>query len=124
MGQPDPGNSGSSYAEFIGIRGERGEVKHLSTPRKRNQIEIPSVAASERGKAQTAGSNSIGVVGLSQGVAQEITKPGCNRRLLERTTVEGDSPVDEMALVFLETVPEYRGTREIPREAGRTIFQG
>ncbi len=64
MGQPGPGNSGSSYTEYIGVGGERGEVKHLSTPRKRNQIEIPSVVASERGRAQTAGRNSIGVVGL------------------------------------------------------------
>ena len=64
MGQPDPGNSGSSHAEFIGVRSERGEVKHLSTPRKRNQIEIPSVVASERGRAQTGESNFIGVVGL------------------------------------------------------------
>ena len=64
MGQPGPGNTGSSHAEYIGMRGERGEVKHLSTPRRRNQIEIPSVVASERGIAQTAGSNSIGVVGL------------------------------------------------------------
>jgi hypothetical protein len=64
MGQPGSGNSGSSYTEYIGVRGERGEVKHLSTPRKRNQIEIPSVVASERGRAQTNESNFIGVVGL------------------------------------------------------------
>ena len=41
MGQPGPGNSGSSWTEYIGSGGEWGEVKHLSTPRKRNQIEIP-----------------------------------------------------------------------------------
>ena len=41
MGQPDPGNSGSSAIEYIDGGSERGEVKHLSTPRKRNQIEIP-----------------------------------------------------------------------------------
>ena len=65
MGQPGPGNSGSSYTEYIGVGSERGEVKHLSTPRKRNQIEIPSVAASERGRAQTVCSNTGRVVGLS-----------------------------------------------------------
>ena len=64
MGQPGPGNSGSSCTEYIGAGSERGEVKHLSTPRKRNQIEIPSVVASERGRAQTSESNFIGVVGL------------------------------------------------------------
>ena len=74
MGQPVSGNSESSCTEYIGIGGERGEVKHLSTPRKRNQIEIPQVVASERGRAQTAGRNSIGVVGLFQGVAREVTK--------------------------------------------------
>jgi hypothetical protein len=41
MGQPNPGNTGLSYTEYIGVGSERGEVKHLSTPRKRNQIEIP-----------------------------------------------------------------------------------
>ena len=74
MGQPGPGNSGSSYTEYRGVRGERGEVKHLSTPRKRNQFEIPSVAASERGRAQTRFSNRPGVVGLSQGVARRVIK--------------------------------------------------
>ena len=64
MGQPDPGNSGSFRHEYIVAESERGEVKHLSTPRKINQSEIPQVAASERGIAQTGGSNFIGVVGL------------------------------------------------------------
>ena len=64
MGQPGPGNSGSSHTEFIGVGSERGEVKHLSTCRRRNQIEIPSVAASERGLAQTSPSDRAGVVGL------------------------------------------------------------
>jgi hypothetical protein len=64
MGQPDPGNSGPSCTEYIGAGSERGEVKHLSTPRKRNQTEIPQVVASERGRAQTNGRNSIGVAGL------------------------------------------------------------
>ena len=33
--------------------GERGELKHLSIHRKRNQIEIPRVTASESGREQT-----------------------------------------------------------------------
>ncbi len=33
--------------------GELSEVKHLSRTRKRNQYEIPLVAASENGTAQT-----------------------------------------------------------------------
>ena len=30
-----------SYTEYIGIRGEPGELKHLSTRRKRNQPRFP-----------------------------------------------------------------------------------
>jgi hypothetical protein len=51
MGQPDPGNSGSFRHEYIVAESERGEVKHLSTPRKINQFEIPLVVASERGNS-------------------------------------------------------------------------
>ena len=32
---------------------ERGELKHLSTPRKRKKLSIPLVVAIERGIAQT-----------------------------------------------------------------------
>jgi acetolactate synthase regulatory subunit len=39
--------------EFIVAESKPGEVKHLSTRRKINQIEIPLVVASERGAAQT-----------------------------------------------------------------------
>ena len=35
--------------------GEPGELKHLSTQRKRKQNVIPPVVASDRGTAQTAG---------------------------------------------------------------------
>ena len=35
-------------------RGELRELKHLSTGRKRDQLGIPQVAASEQGLAQTA----------------------------------------------------------------------
>lgn len=35
----------------IAVQGAPGELKHLSILRKRNTIEIPSVAASERGRA-------------------------------------------------------------------------
>ncbi len=67
MGQPGAANPASFRPEYIGAEGERGEVKHLSTPWNRNQAEIPSVVASERGRAQTAGSNTGRVVGLPQG---------------------------------------------------------
>ena len=53
MGKPGAVNTASPASESIGCRGEPGELKHLSTPRKRKQHAIPQVAASERGKAQT-----------------------------------------------------------------------
>ena len=37
MGQPVPGNAGTSHVEYIGMRGERGELKHLSNLRRRKQ---------------------------------------------------------------------------------------
>ena len=74
MGKPGIGNTMSSRHEYIVTGSVRGEVKHLSTPRKRNQFEILLVAASERGRAQTAGSNSIGVVGLLLGLARKFIK--------------------------------------------------
>ena len=42
-----------SYTESIGIRREPGELKHLSSRRKRKKRSIPKVAASEIGRAQT-----------------------------------------------------------------------
>jgi hypothetical protein len=47
MGQPGAANPASFLAEFIGEEGERGEVKHLSTPRNRNQIR-DSLSSGER----------------------------------------------------------------------------
>ena len=95
MGQPGVANTAPFQTEFIGSEGERGEVKHLSTPRNRNQSEIPSVVASERGRAQTAGSNTCRVVGLPQGSPGKLPNRWCSRRFLERTTKEGESPVSE-----------------------------
>ena len=36
-----PDISQVSYTEYIGVRGEPGELKHLSTQRKRNQPRSP-----------------------------------------------------------------------------------
>ena len=56
----------SVYHHKIRYYGEAkpGELNHLSTPRRRNQKEIPKVAASEIGRAQTYVACNIGVVGL------------------------------------------------------------
>ena len=78
MGKPGAANPASFRTQCIGAEGERGEVKHLSTPRNRNQSEIPSVAASERGRAQTASSNTGRVVGLSQGLPGKLQNRWCS----------------------------------------------
>jgi len=54
MGQPGGSHIPSFCTQYIGTKGERGELKHLSTCRKRNQHEIVLVAASERARAQTS----------------------------------------------------------------------
>jgi hypothetical protein len=53
MGKPSEGNASLMKFEYIGLHGEPREVKHLSTGRKRKQLVIPQVVASERGTAQT-----------------------------------------------------------------------
>ena len=42
-----------TYTESIGIRREPGELKHLSSRRKRKKTSISKVAASEMERAQT-----------------------------------------------------------------------
>ena len=124
MGQPGRGNARSSCAESIGVEKRTRGSETSQYPQEEKSIEIPSVAASERGTAQTASSNTRGVVGLSQGSPREVINPTRSRRSLERPIREGESPVGETCSDFLETVPEYRGTRAIPWEAGGTILQG
>jgi hypothetical protein len=51
MGKPTTGNAVVSCGESIAVGSKPGEVKHLSTRRKRKQSAIPSVVASERGTA-------------------------------------------------------------------------
>ena len=46
-----PGCLQSLHVESIGMQSEPGELKHLINQRKRNQLEIPIVAASEFGLA-------------------------------------------------------------------------
>ena len=46
MGQPGQGNTWSSDAEYIGVGSERGELKHLSSHRKRKRSD--SLSSGER----------------------------------------------------------------------------
>src|SRR5882757_5072352 len=78
-------------------------------PQESKSIEIPLVAVSERGRAQTDGSNTFGVVGQSQGVARRVTKSACSGRILERTTRGGDSPVHETRWSLWRLFPSTAG---------------
>ena len=49
MGKPGTSDVVSPTGEYIAGGGERGEVKHLSTRRRRKQHVIPRVVASESG---------------------------------------------------------------------------
>ena len=51
----------SSYGEYIAMRREPGELKHLSSRRKRKQHVISKVAASEMERGQTEGPGSSGL---------------------------------------------------------------
>ena len=46
MGKPGRGHALSTCAEYIGVGGERGELKHLSTCRKRKKLD--SLSSGER----------------------------------------------------------------------------
>ena len=41
MGKPVQVNAWSLHGEYIAMQGAPGEVKHLSTRRKRNQLRLP-----------------------------------------------------------------------------------
>ena len=71
MGKPNP--QGLSFAESIGERSEPGELKHLMYPEERTSTETPRVVASESGSGQWS-----------------LFK---NRNVLEKTAIQGDSPV-------------------------------
>ena len=81
--------------------------------------EIPSVAASERGGAQTAGGDVGGVVGRTA----RLEKAEGQRNGLGRPARQGEGPVREVRWTA-ECVPEYVGTRGILTESGGTTLQG
>ena len=53
-GETRHGEAVSPHAEYIGMRGETGGTETSKYPEEEEEISIPSVAASERGTAQTA----------------------------------------------------------------------
>jgi hypothetical protein len=65
MGKPNFATS--KISSVLKRNGEPGEVKHLSTQRKRERSFIPLVAASEKGRAQTGAFNVSGLQGNNVG---------------------------------------------------------
>ena len=53
MGKPGRGDALSSGAEYIGLRKRTGGTETSKYPEEKETTVIPSVAASERGRAQT-----------------------------------------------------------------------
>ena len=84
MGKPDGGNTPSPERELT--QGTETS-KYLE---EKKSIEIPKVAASERGRAQTGGGNPLPGLWGPRGSDRK-----CSRTRLERRTKEGDSPVRE-----------------------------
>jgi hypothetical protein len=106
MGKPATGKAVASRE-----RREPGELKHLSSPRKRED----SVSSGERTRSSP---NHTRVWGCR--VSEELWKLKGNS--VGKLTREGESPVPEGGSD--DEIPEYRRTREIQRETGETTPQG
>jgi hypothetical protein len=106
MGKPTPSDVGVLREER-----EPGELKHLSSPRKRED----SASSGERKRKRPNHP-----AGWGCRVLQEALK--AKWKAVGNATREGESPVDAAAGAGRK--PEYRRTREIRREAGQTTAQG
>ena len=101
-GNPPGGQARALLAEKIGWQGERGELKHLSTLRKREN----SLSSGERkGRSPNRQARPGGVDGND-----EESLKACSRIRLERETAEGESPVGETGYEA-GCYPEYDGAR-------------
>ena len=81
----------SLYGEYIAIQREPGELKHLSSRRKRKQHVISKVAASEMERGQT------GVRALRGSDRINWFRTN-SRTVLGKLTREGESPVSEIRI--------------------------
>jgi hypothetical protein len=82
---------------------EPGDLKHLSTRRRRNQVEITRVAASETVRSLNRGPCDLGVEGPTDGTSEATRSP------LERGPRDGERPVAEGdALVLVEFLSSAR----------------
>ena len=124
MGQPGRGDTRSPSLR----RGAPGELKHLSTRRKRED----SPSSGERtGRSPNPGGARARWrcrPGVGRGHRRgQRTLRFCatrSRTSLERVAGAGESPVGDAGRAEVGVLREYRPTRGIGREAGRTTAQG
>ena len=104
----------SSYGEYIAMRREPGELKHLSSQRKRKQHVISKVAASEMERGQTG-------VRACRGSDRGIDSVSLMERFWESLPKRVKAPYMKDELTW--RYPEYRRTRETRWEYGGTTLQ-
>ena len=117
MGKPGWGHAQSSRSEFIAPLKRTGGSEPSQYPQEEKAKAIPSVAASERGTAQTiqvqAGRRCLGgVVGRCSSrlpPIRGVTNHQPSRRPLERAAREGESPVSERFGDSLAMLPSTTG---------------
>jgi hypothetical protein len=63
MGKPSQGHTWLSQTEYIGLERRTRGTETSQYPQEKKSKEIPLVVASERGRAQTGGLTTFGVVG-------------------------------------------------------------
>src|SRR5919106_6309778 len=103
MGKPGWGHAQSSRSEFIAPWKRTGGSEPSQYPQEEKTRVIPSVAASESGRAQTDQVQAckrclVGVEGCCWVRLQPdrgVKNHQPSRRILERAAVEGESPVSE-----------------------------
>ena len=105
----------SSYGEYIAMGREPGELKHLSSQRKRKQHVISKVAASEMERGQTG-------VRACRGSDRGIDSVSLMERFWESLPKRVKAPYTKT--IDSERDPKYHETRETLWEVGGTTPQG
>ena len=117
MGQPAESHVSASRGERIAAWKPTGGSEPSQYPQEEKATAIPSVAASERGTAQTSQVQAgrrclVGVVGRCSSrlpPVRGVTNHQPSRRSQERAAREGESPVSERLGDSLATLPSTTG---------------
>ena len=98
MGQPGSSNVESLLSEYIGQLERTQGTETSKYLQEEKSTEIPGVAASEMGRAQTIGFRVYGVVGcVIKGIGSIA------ERIWKGTATEGESPVRKMQKILRHT---------------------